>query len=193
MLERRFLMKAVTHNHKVSLLLEGLLVCLFILLMVTAAYIRIPLFFSPVPITMQTLVLYISIVVLKRKAIFFYMSYLLLGLGGIPVFGNAGTGYLYLAGPTGGYLLAFLLIALVMPYFLRGTISFVRALCVYSFANVLIYIMGASWLFVLYHYSFKLAISVGVLPFIVGDIFKIVIAALISIKLTKSPCSSESF
>lgn len=186
-------MRAVTHSHKLSLFAEGLLVCLFTLLMITAAYIRIPLFFSPVPITMQTFVLFVSIIVLGHRAVFFYISYLLLGLGGVPVFGNGGAGYLYLVGPTGGYLIAFLLIALIMPYFLKGKISVLRALCTFCAGNILIYTMGVSWLVFCYRYPFKLAFSVGALPFIVGDIFKIVLAVLISIPLNPLRCSKESF
>ncbi|MCF7893060.1 MAG: biotin transporter BioY, partial [Candidatus Omnitrophica bacterium] len=81
-----------------------------------AAQAKIPLFFTPVPLTLQTFVVYLAIRILKKKAIFPIILYLAAGILGLPVFAGNSLGISYLAGPTGGYVLGFLVASLVCPF-----------------------------------------------------------------------------
>jgi biotin transport system substrate-specific component len=150
--------------------------------MILSSYIRIPLLFSPVPITMQTFVLYLSILFLKEKAIFSQVIYIILGLGGMPVFSRGGAGLIYLLGPTGGYIVGFLAVALIFPHFLPKERSFLRIFSLFVLANILIYTIGVSWLVLMHKFTFDHALFAGVYPFIIGDVFKIALVSLFSLK-----------
>ena len=91
----------------------------FTFLFVVSSCIRIPLFFSPVPITMQTFVLFLSLALLRKKAAVSYLFYIVLGTSGFSVFANGGSGILYLFGPTGGYLFGFSFLWLFLDISLR--------------------------------------------------------------------------
>lgn len=154
------------------------LVVFFTLLMVISAFVRIPLFFTPVPLTMQTLVLYVSIAVLREKATLSQLLYLALGAAGLPVFTNAGAGLLYLAGPTGGYLIGFVLAAFLLGRFLPHEVSFARGLCFFGSAAALVYLCGISWLIAMHAFSLPQAVLAGVIPFMPGAAIKITLASL---------------
>ncbi|MBU1112405.1 MAG: biotin transporter BioY [Candidatus Omnitrophica bacterium] len=170
-------MKSACLVQKNSLACNLSLIAAFSIFMVLSAYIRIPLFFTPVPLTLQTLVVYLSLVVLKKRAVFSQSFYLLLGLGGFSVFTNGGAGAIYLLGPTGGYLIGFLAVALLFPYFLPKKISLTKALLFFSAAGSMIYVFGLSWLIGLHHLSLSQALIAGLYPFVIGEAFKIAIAS----------------
>ena len=163
-------------------------VLIFTFLMIVASFIRIPLFFSPVPVTLQTLVLFLSLAFLKEKAFIPQLIYLMLGAAGLPVFANAGAGLGYILGPTGGYLLGFLISAVIFGGFLRRFVSTGRARIltvwvIFALANIFIYAGGTAWLIVAYGFSFKSAFAAGVMPFIIPDAAKITLASFIAFKL----------
>ncbi|MBN3040929.1 MAG: biotin transporter BioY [Candidatus Omnitrophica bacterium] len=174
---------------KEKTLIAGIcLVAFFTLLMVISAFIRIPLFFTPVPLTMQTLVLFLSLVVLHRKAVFSQALYLVLGISGLNVFTNAGAGIVYILGPTGGYLLGFLLAALIMPCFLPKQMSFFKSVLYFTLTASLVYFCGLSWLVFMHKMSFTSAMAAGVYPFIPGAIIKITLASLFAARYVKNNC-----
>jgi biotin transport system substrate-specific component len=161
----------------------------FSLLMALSAQIKIPLFFTPVPVTFQNLVLLLSLVILKRKAVFSHLLYIVLGIGGVPLFSNGG-GLFYLLGPTGGYLLGFVCAAWAFPYvyarFLKNQVSFLKLIVVFAAINVLfVYGFGLTWLHYGLGFSLKQGLTLGVYPFLMGDAVKIVVAAGIAVKLLK--------
>jgi len=158
------------------------LVVFFTLLMIISAFVRIPLLFTPVPLTLQTLVLYLSIVVLREKASLSQVFYLVLGAAGLPVFANAGAGLLYLAGPTGGYLIGFAAAALVLGRCLPDKLTFTRSVLFFSFAAFLVYFCGISWLMVMHKFSFWQAFLAGVVPFIPGAAIKITLVSLFAVR-----------
>jgi len=160
-----------------SLLFSVSLGIAFTLLMIISAFVRIPLFFTPVPLTLQTLVLYISLGALRRGAFFSQSLYLLLGVAGLSVFTNGGAGIFYILGPTGGYLLGFLIVAALFPYFLPKNRSLMGNVIFFSIAAVVIYAFGLSWLILIHNLSFASALIAGFYPFIVGETFKIFIAS----------------
>jgi len=145
--------------------------------MAASAYVRIPLFFTPVPLTLQTLVLFLSIIFLKNKSAFSQALYILFGVAGLPVFTNAGAGLTYLAGPTGGYLIGFFLVALIFPHFLKTNKTWLEAFIFFCCASVVYFSIGALWLVGVHHFSFSAAFSFGVVPFLAGDILKAFVAA----------------
>ena len=158
------------------------LVVFFTLLMVLSAFVRIPLFFTPVPLTMQTLVVYLSMVVLREKASFSQILYLMLGAAGLPVFTNAGAGLLYLAGPTGGYLIGFIAAAVVLGRCLPEKLTFSKSILLFSLAALVVYLCGMSWLIGVHKFSLLQAFLAGLVPFIPGEAIKITFASLFAVR-----------
>ena len=176
-------MKAISLEQRNSLFSNISIVAAFSIFMALAAYIRIPLFFTPVPLTLQTLVVYISLVALKRKAPLSQILYLLVGASGLSVFTNGGAGFLYLLGPTGGYLIGFLLVALVFPYLIPAKISFAKAVLFFTSAAFLIYLCGLGWLIFVHRLTLPIALVFGLYPFVAGEVIKIAVASLLALKL----------
>ena len=155
------------------------------------AQIRIMLPWSPVPVTGQTLAVLLAGVLLGRWwggiSLAIYAGF---GIAGVPWFAGWGSGLGYLAGPTGGYIIGFILAALFLGHFTDTYIrsrSFLSMLALMLFANfILIYIPGlfqlGLWLNLVKGepVTFTTLLSMGVFPFIAGDITKAVIAAAIA-------------
>ncbi len=152
-------------------------VSLFVFLLSISAHVRVYLPYSPVPLTFETLVLFISPLFLGRMAFFAVGGWVLLGLFGIPVFAG-GKGFVFFLGPSGGYVVGFLFAALVLPGFLSISRGFLKQTAVLAAANVLIYITGVAGLMLSLKISFVQSVIIGVVPFIYGDILKIVLASL---------------
>ncbi len=176
-------MKATSLIENYSIAARITIAVAFSLFMVLAAYIRIPLFFTPVPLTLQTLVVYLGIVVLRRKAVFSQSLYMLLGISGLSVFANGGAGVLYLFGPTGGYLIGFLLASLIFPYLLPEKFTFPKVLLFFTSCACLIYFCGLSWLILMHRFSLSAALVSGFYPFLPGAAIKIAIASLFTLKM----------
>ena len=152
-----------------------LLVCGVVALAVSA-HVKIP--FYPVPLTMQTLiVLLIGLAYGSRLGGATVLAYLGAGAAGAPVF-TSGTGILYFAGPTGGYLAGFFVATIVLGFLAeRGWArSFVTAALSMLIGIAIIYACGVTWLSQLI--GLEKAVSIGILPFLYGDALKLVIASL---------------
>ncbi len=147
-------------------------------LLALSARVEIPMW--PVPVTAQTLVLFIVAGVLgSRLGAGIVIAYLLEGSLGLPVFSGATGGLAHLLGPSGGYLVGFWLAALLVGRLAGDNVrrSPVRTLAVMLCASLAIYAAGALWLarFV----DVRTVIATGVLPFLVGDLAKSILAALV--------------
>ncbi len=144
-----------------------------------SAQIRIPLPFTPVPITGQTLgVLLVGSLLGSRQGLLSMLLYLLLGAVGLPFFAGGNSGVAVLYGATAGYLAAFPLTALLVGWLAErgwdrrvGTMVASMAL-----GSVVIYTLGVSWLAL--HIGLTAAVANGLLPFVVGDIIKIALAGV---------------
>ena len=162
-------------------------VAFFVLATILGAYVRIPVMGSPVPITLQTFFVILSGAVLGRKlGSISQISYILLGVIGLPVFQGASFGAAYLAGPTGGYLIGFVAAAYLtgrLAAFAKRTIG--HAIAVFAAGSLIILACGALWLASLYGAGLKSSIAIGVLPFIPGDLAKILAAAVIFSAIAK--------
>lgn len=147
----------------------------------------IPLSFSPVPISLTNLAIYISIYVLGTKSgTISYIVYLLLGLVGLPIFSNFTGGLAKLAGPTGGYLIGFIFLAIVGGIFVdhfQGKI-YMHAIGL-VIGTAICYLFGTLWLAFQAHLTIEAALWAGVIPYIPGDIAKVVIALIIGPQLRK--------
>lgn len=161
----------------------------FALLTALGAYVAIPLPFTPVPVTLQTLAVSLSGLLLgARLGAGAQTMYLTAGVLGAPVFFAGNFGFAYLLGPTGGYLLAYPAAAALTGALANG--SAVQRLpgralllgLATLLGTVLIFLGGASQLTLLTGDA-RLAIEQGVLPFLVGDILKVVVAVLIALRL----------
>lgn len=161
----------------------------FIIFTTLGAYVRIPLPFTPVPITLQTFFVLLSGAVLGRNwGAASQAGYLLLGLSGLPIFAGAGYGVAYLFGPTGGYLIGFIVSSWIMGRMLKRRTSrrLKQIALVMALASILgIYLFGLLGLVLFLHYNLSQAFILGFLPFIPGDIIKIISASLIFSKIEK--------
>ena len=149
------------------------------LLVALLAQVRIPLPFTPVPLTGQTFaVLLVAAALGSRRGIASLGLYALLGLAGLPVFAGGGSGPARLLGPTGGYLLGFVLAAWIVGRLAeRGLDRSLRTAWLPFLAGTLgITLCGAGWLAL--SLGLAKALTLGVLPFLVGDAIKILLAAL---------------
>ena len=155
------------------------LIVLGTLLVAALAQVIIPLPFTPVPITGQTFaVLLVGAALGSKRGLAALSLYSLMGLSGLPVFAGGASGIAYSIGPTLGYLVGFIAAAYVIGLLAeRGLERSVRTSLVPFLAGTLvIYFFGAGWL--AFQFGLDKALTLGVLPFIVGDAIKLVLAAL---------------
>ena len=156
----------------------------FVVLTALGAFVRIPLPFSPVPLTLQTFFVLLGGAILGRNqgawAQFFYVA---LGIAGIPVFSQAGSGLLYLSGPTAGYLAGFIVASLFISRSLYRSRNGLTVLAVLFLGDLLILGLGAIWLRIFLRCSSVQAMFAGVIPFIPGELCKIVLAFAIYRKI----------
>ncbi len=166
---------------RTALLYDAALVLGGSLLIALSAQVAIPLPFSPVPVTGQTLaVLLVGALLGSRRGALAVVAYIAQGLAGLPVFAGGAAGLARLFGPTGGYLVGF-----VAAAFLVGLLAergwdrrFGTTVAAMTLGNVVIYAVGATWLAVFVG-GLPQAWSMGVLPFLPGDAVKIVLAAVV--------------
>ena len=140
-------------------------------LLAVSSKVQIPL--TPVPVTLQTLVLLVMSMFLGwRGAVGATSLYLFQGAIGLPVFAHGG-GFIILFGPTGGYLFGFLMASLVVGYLAeRGwDKSVLLTLTTMTIGTLIIYLFGVIWLS--YLKDLNTALVFGLLPFITPDILKI--------------------
>ncbi|MDE3200464.1 MAG: biotin transporter BioY [Acidobacteriota bacterium] len=149
------------------------------------SHIALPLWFTPVPLTLQPLaVLVIGMLLTPRLAATTLFAYLAEGVAGLPVFAPGlafSTGFAHLFGPTGGYLLVYPAAAfLVAVLWRRGARTYWSALFSAASGNLLILAGGALWLSALTHATVKTAVALAVIPFLPGDALKIAVAAALA-------------
>jgi len=157
-------------------------VALFTALTALGAFVRLPLPFTPVPLTLQVFFVLLSAMVLGPKAAVSQGLYIALGLAGLPVFAGAAAGFAHLSGPTGGYLLGFMAAAWTVAR-IKGSGTFRNVLALLAGLAV-IYLLGSvqlgSWL----RLGLVKTIQLGVMPFILGDLLKLA-AVLAAVRLIK--------
>ena len=140
---------------------------------------------SPVPISLGSMAVYLAVTVLGMKlGTLSCLIYLLLGLVGLPVFAGGSAGAAKLFGPTGGYLIGYLFLALIAGAFVGRfaenkwkNIAFAALGMILG--TIVLYALGTAWLAYSAGMDFQAALWAGVIPFIPGDLVKMVIAVLL--------------
>jgi len=156
----------------------------FALLTALAAQIRIPIPGTPIPITGQTFAVLLAGAALgSRIGAGSQVIYWAMGAIGLPVYANASGGWDAAIGATGGYLFGFIIAAAVVGYLAERGQDRTIATAVPAFlaGNAIIYLFGVPWLIVAVPAidSITAALIAGFVPFVVGDIIKIVAAGLL--------------
>ena len=175
----------VVKSQNLRVLKYILLIFLGSVLLTISSKIKIP--FYPVPMTMQTfVVLFLGMSFGYKIGMATVGLYLLEGIIGLPVFSNSpekGIGLAYFTGPTMGYLIGFLVATYLAGYFnFKGNIfnSFFKLIISVS----TIYLLGIFWLGILIGWD-KPIIQLGVTPFLLAELFKICILALLAKNIIK--------
>ena len=150
------------------------------------AQIRIPLPFTPVPITMQTFFVLSSGVALGAFwGSFSQILYILMGAFGFPYFSGWSAGVKTIIGPTGGYIIGFAIASYLSGVLTKGELSLKRIYCAMFLAEIIILLLGAFWLSISLSLSPYQAFLKGILPFIPGDILKILAGGLFSLHISR--------
>lgn len=134
-----------------------------------------------VPVSLTNLVIYLAVYLLGTKgSTISYIVYLLLGMVGLPVFSGYEGGMGKLAGPTGGYLIGFILMAIVCGIFMELSHAnvFITSIGM-VLGTAVAYLFGTVWFIHQLEYTWGEALAVCVYPFIPFDLAKIVIAGIL--------------
>jgi len=142
---------------------------------------------SPVPLSMGTLAIYFAVFILGAKlGTASVVIYILLGLVGVPVFTNFTGGPGKLFGPTGGYIIGYIFMALICGFFVdrygkKLPLLFLGMLL----GTAACYLFGTLWLQYQLSLTFPEALAMAVLPYIPGDLIKLVIALALGSQVRK--------
>ena len=135
---------------------------------------------GPVPISLTNLAIYLALYLLNwKRGTISYCLYLLIGLAGLPVFSGFSGGIGKLAGPTGGYIIGFIPMAIIagiiIDHFRNRWIQLLGMIL----GTAVCYVFGTAWFCMQAGYTVSAALAVCVIPFIPGDLVKMVIALTI--------------
>lgn len=142
---------------------------------------------GPVPISFTNLAIYIALYVLgMKRGTISYLIYLLIGLVGVPVFSGFTGGPQKLFGPTGGYLIGFIPMAVITGIVIDKCMKkWYFCLLAMIAGTWVCYLFGTAWLAFQANMTFKAALAAGVIPFIIEDLIKMVLALLIGPQIHK--------
>ena len=167
-------MHSKSHNYTIS---DYTSISICVALMAICSWITIP---ATVPFTLQTFAVFVTVGLLGgRKGTAAVSLYLLMGAIGLPVFSGFSAGIGYMLGATGGYIIGFLLSAMLMWGFECIWGSSIKVLTVSMPAGLLVcYAFGTIWFATVYSSGTGImnALSLCVLPFVIPDIGKIILA-----------------
>jgi biotin transport system substrate-specific component len=153
------------------------------------ARVTLPLPFTPVPLTLQNFaVLLVGLTLGARRGFAALILYLIEGASGLPVFNPTGPGGVaQLLGPTGGYLMAYPLVAGLAGWLLDfGKRTFARAAVAGLVAEIVLFASGIGWLALLTH-SFSQAARFGLYWFVSAEIMKVMFAAALAVRFRRTP------
>ena len=153
-------------------------------LIAVCAWIQIPM---TVPFTLQTFGVFVAIGLLGGKlGTMSVLAYVLLGTCGVPVFAGFSGGIGVLGGPTGGYIIGFLFTALIVGLMTDFLGRKLWVLAVSMVAGLAVcYLFGTIWFMIAMHTDFVAALLTCVVPFLLADAAKIVVATVLVNRLDK--------
>ncbi len=137
---------------------------------------------GPVPISLTNLAIYFAIYLLGcRRGTLSCIVYLLIGMAGVPVFSGFSGGFGKLLGPTGGYLIGFIFMALICGLFIdKSHHKPLPSMLGMIVGTAVCYVFGTVWLAYQAGMPMAAALAAGVLPFLPGDLAKMILAAVIA-------------
>ena len=142
---------------------------------------------GPVPISLTNFVIYLALYVLGTKmGTVSFICYLILGTVGLPVFSGFTGGLGKLMGPTGGYLIGFIPMALIAGLFIEKFDSKVMHFVGMALGTIVCYAFGTAWFCYLAGVGLHKALAACVIPFLPGDTIKIVISLFVGPILVKA-------
>tara|TARA_B100000035_G_C20994008_1_gene551601 strand:+ start:501 stop:1052 length:552 start_codon:yes stop_codon:yes gene_type:complete len=178
-------MELIKQNFQSKVIRSFLVIILGSIALAISAKIKIP--FYPVPMTMQTfVVLFLGLGFGYKIGILTVSLYLLEGIIGLPVFSNSperGIGIAYFTGPTMGYLIGFLS-ACYFASHIKQKDNLIKVFIKLLLAVSTIYLLGVLWLGTLIGWD-KPILSLGVKPFLLAELFKIILLSLLFKKIIK--------
>lgn len=153
---------------------------LFAALTAICSFINIPLGFTPIPVNLGTLAVFLTGGILGKKYGTISMTvYVLLGAVGVPVFSGFRGGLGVLAGPTGGYIIGYVAAAFVIGLLIDKLPNWLSMLI----GLTICYILGTAWFMISTGTALWASLVSCVFPFLIGDALKIFVAALLVKKL----------
>ena len=154
-------------------------------LMAVCSWISIPF---AIPFTLQTFAVFFTTALMgTKRALIALIAYLLLGACGMPVFSGFTGGISAFLGPAGGFITGFVPAVLISGIIMKNGGS-VRMISGMLAGLTSLYAMGSLWYMLAYDASFTAVMSVCILPFIPGDIAKILLAAYLGKRLKRVVC-----
>lgn len=167
---------------------ELILIALFAALISIGASIAIPLPFTTVPITMQLFFVMLAGAVLRPFAAgMSVLIYVAIGTAGVPVFARGEAGIGALIGATGGYLVGFILAAIAISWLVGARkIAVWKTFLAMIVGMAIVYDVGMIRLAQVASLSIGEAFAAGVVPFLIGDTVKAVVASIIAAQINKS-------
>lgn len=157
---------------------------LFSALIAVCAWIAIPL---TVSVTLQTFAVCLTAGLLGwKRATLTTIVYILLGIIGLPVFTGFNSGIAAVTGPTGGYIVGFIFTALIVGFSVEKVGRKIWQNILFMVIGILVcYLFGTVWFVIAYKVSFVSALSTCVIPFLLPDAVKIVLAAVLVNRLKR--------
>lgn len=142
---------------------------------------------SPVPISLGTFAVFLTVYILGMKMGTISIAiYILLGSVGLPVFTGFSGGIGKVLGPTGGYIIGYLFMALIIGFFAdKWKTNYAFIVLGMLLGTAVLYLFGTVWLAKQGGMSFGAALGAGVIPFIPGDLVKMVLAVLVGTQVKK--------
>ena len=164
-----------------SIVLMGL----FVAIMAVCAWVSIPM--VPIPITLQTMGVFITASILgAKKGTLSIIIYILLGAIGLPVFSNFTGGLGIILSPTGGFILCFIFTTIITGFILEHfKCSILTNIIAMTSGLVACYLIGTIWYCVYAGVDVLTSLLVCVVPFLFGDAVKIGVSAILTTKLKK--------
>jgi len=154
---------------------------LFIALIIIGSHISIRLPLSPVPIVLADFFVMLAGLFLGLKyGALAVVLYLFLGIIGLPVFSNGGSGFAFILGPTGGFLIGYLLLVIAVGKLTtRKKYTPLKNLIAIIIGNILLYTSGVIWIKITLNLELPAATAMALIPFLPGTIIKIVLTMIL--------------
>lgn len=146
---------------------------------------------SPVPLSFCTLAIYFTVFILgAKRAAISVLTYLLIGFVGLPVFSGFHGGIGRLLGPTGGYLIGYVIMAFICGFFIdrwpyKKPCSIIIYFIGFLLGTATCYLIGSVWLSYQLELTFYQTLVMGVIPYIPFDLIKIILAIIVGPQIRK--------